>query len=117
MPPHSGMPGIHECRKQEAGQRRRLIKLSCAGWLPQDRGFVSGLPLSNSEHRPWAAHNRREGSPPRPASSFRHRMRELLQAVEEIFTSRAIAQMNPTISRAIAVTTMTFCFPAATSLR
>src|SRR5918999_6561765 len=26
--------------------RRRLSKLSCAGWLPHDRGFVSGLPRS-----------------------------------------------------------------------
>ena len=26
--------------------RRRLNKLSCAGWLPHDRGFVSGLPRS-----------------------------------------------------------------------
>src|ERR1700730_16341593 len=26
--------------------RRRLNKLSCAGWLPHDRGFVSGLPCS-----------------------------------------------------------------------
>ena len=26
--------------------RRRLSKLSCAGWLPHDRGFVSELPLS-----------------------------------------------------------------------
>jgi hypothetical protein len=73
MPPQSGRPEIHECRKQEAGQRRRLIKLSCAGWIPQDRGFVSGLPRSKGERRPWAAHNRREDSQPRPASRFRHR--------------------------------------------
>ena len=46
-------------------RRRRLNKLSCAGWLPHDRGFVSGLPHSKgraSVRRP--AHNRREGSPP-----------------------------------------------------
>ena len=28
------------------GWRRRLSKLSCAGWLPHDRGCVSGLPRS-----------------------------------------------------------------------
>ena len=27
-------------------ERRRLSKLSCAGWLPHDRGFVLELPLS-----------------------------------------------------------------------
>ena len=32
-------------------RRRRLNKLSCAGWLPHDRGFVSGLPRSKDEHR------------------------------------------------------------------
>ena len=26
-------------------------KLSCAGWLPHDRGFVSGLPRSKDERR------------------------------------------------------------------
>lgn len=32
-------------------RRRRLNKLSCAGWVPHDRGFVSGLPRSRVEHR------------------------------------------------------------------
>ncbi len=32
-------------------RRRRLNKLSCAGWLPHDRGFVSGLPHSRDERR------------------------------------------------------------------
>src|SRR6516164_8532972 len=32
-------------------RRRRLNKLSCAGWLPHDRGFVSGLPRSKDERR------------------------------------------------------------------
>ena len=32
-------------------RRRRLNKLSCAGWVPHDRGFVSGLPHSRDEHR------------------------------------------------------------------
>ena len=30
----------------DGASRRRLNKLSCAGWLPHDRGFVSGLPRS-----------------------------------------------------------------------
>jgi hypothetical protein len=34
--------------------RRRLNKLSCAGWLPHDRGFVPGLPRSKDERRPAA---------------------------------------------------------------
>ena len=46
--------------------RRRLNKLSCAGWLPHDRGFVSGLPRSRGERRQWPAHNRRRGFPNRP---------------------------------------------------
>jgi hypothetical protein len=45
-------------------RRRRLNKLSCAGWVPHDRGSVSGLPRSRVEHRSRGpAHNRHEGSP------------------------------------------------------
>jgi hypothetical protein len=32
-------------------RRRRLNKLSCADWLPHDRGFVWGLPRSKDERR------------------------------------------------------------------
>src|SRR4051795_9852669 len=32
-------------------RRRRLNKLSCAGWVPHDRGSVLGLPRSRIEHR------------------------------------------------------------------
>jgi hypothetical protein len=32
-------------------RRRRLNKLSCADWVPHDRGSVSGLPRSRVEHR------------------------------------------------------------------
>ena len=40
------------CPGQEAGAlRRRFNKLSCAGWLPHFRSFVSGLPRSRSERR------------------------------------------------------------------
>ena len=34
-----------------ASYARRLNKLSCAGWVPHDRGSVSGLPRSRVEHR------------------------------------------------------------------
>jgi len=39
--------GVQWRPKREAGQRRRLSMLSCAGWLPHDRGFVLGLPRSS----------------------------------------------------------------------
>ena len=49
--------------------RRRLSKLSCAGWLPHDRGCVSGLPRSRCEPRLTPAHNRRTRVPqPCPAA-------------------------------------------------
>jgi hypothetical protein len=32
-------------------RRRRLNRLSCADWVPHDRGSVSGLPRSRVEHR------------------------------------------------------------------
>jgi hypothetical protein len=48
-------------------RRRRLNKLSCAGWLPHDRGSVSGLPQSSGEHRSWdRLIGAQEDSPPRP---------------------------------------------------
>jgi hypothetical protein len=48
-------------------RRRRLNKLSCAGWVPHDRGFVSGLPRSKDERRSGdRLITGREGSPPRP---------------------------------------------------
>jgi hypothetical protein len=51
----------------DSTRRRRLNKLSCAGWLPHDRGFVSGLPHSNDERRSAdRLITGQEGSPPRP---------------------------------------------------
>ena len=48
-------------------RRRRLNKLSCAGWLPHYRGFVSGLPRSKDERRSGdRLITGQEGSPPRP---------------------------------------------------
>jgi transposase len=35
-----------------ASERRRLSKLSCAGWSPHDRGFVLELPLSRGRRAP-----------------------------------------------------------------
>ena len=51
----------------DRARRRRLNKLSCAGWLPHDRGFVSGLPHSKDERRSGdRLITGQEGSPPRP---------------------------------------------------
>jgi hypothetical protein len=46
--------GLRRSLVRTAGDRtlrRRLNKLSCAGWVPHDRGSVSGLPRSRVEHR------------------------------------------------------------------
>jgi len=46
-------------------RRRRLNKLSCAGWVPHDRGSVSGLPHSRNERRSGdRLITGQEGSPP-----------------------------------------------------
>ena len=84
------MPGAAECRcaRLEAELRRRLSKLSCAGWLPHDRGFVLGLPRSREQASAWPAHNRERGFPtafrPRPYAlvgrksvSFLTRLRDI----------------------------------------
>jgi hypothetical protein len=64
--------GLEWMAKRLAGggvSRRRLNKLSCAGWLPHDRGFVSGLPRSKGRA---SADGRLitgdEGSPTGPAA-------------------------------------------------
>ena len=53
--------------------RRRLSKLSYAGWLPRDRGFVLGLPRSKGRASTVSAHNRARGFPtafrPQPCAS------------------------------------------------
>jgi hypothetical protein len=53
-----GVSSMRRSRQQMAKRlagdealRRRLSKLSCAGWLPHDRRFVSGLPRSKRERR------------------------------------------------------------------
>jgi hypothetical protein len=54
-------------RAGDRTRRRRLNKLSCAGWVPHDRGFVLGLPHSKDERRSGdRLITAREGSPPRP---------------------------------------------------
>ena len=110
-------------------RRRRLNKLSCAGWVPHDRGFVSGLPRSRDERRSGdrliTAH---EGSPPRPClqpCAPRIVSRPPFSLVQfrrpgqmsSGCARRAIAQMKPTISRAIAVVTTTFGLPVAARRR
>ncbi len=67
---------LYGCARQGAELRRRLSRLSYAGWLPHDRGFVLGLPRSGNEHR---LHRHRltmlpEGSPPRSTPSLVHRL-------------------------------------------
>jgi hypothetical protein len=61
-------------RAGDRARRRRLNKLSCAGWIPHDRGFVSGLPHSKGRASVRGpAHNRPGGFPNRgPASSLAH---------------------------------------------
>jgi hypothetical protein len=57
------------CRRGVRGagdrtRRRRLNKLSCAGWIPHDRGFVSGLTHSSERASVRGpAHNRSGGFP------------------------------------------------------
>ena len=58
-----------DCVRTAGGRtrRRRLNKLSCAGWLPHDRRFVSGLPRSSDERRSAdRLITGQEGSLPRP---------------------------------------------------
>ena len=109
-------------------RRRRLNKLSCAGWVPHDRGSVSGLPRSKVEHRSGDRLITGTRVPYRgPVSSSAHRgffIRLLFAgyARQPDQTSTgwamwAIAQMKPTISRAIAVVTTTFGLPDAAKRR
>ena len=129
-----GAPGVAWCRcaRQGTELRRRLSKLSYAGWVPHDRGFVLGLPLSRIELRSCRLITGHEVSPPRsvPSVAHRHRGRDYLSSSEIIPSSacelaqaalgsavRAIAQINPTISRAIAVVITTLVFPAAARCR
>src|SRR5258707_10626973 len=58
--------GSEERTAGDRTRRRRLNKLSCADWLPHDRGFVSGLPRSKDERRSGdRLITGQEGSPPR----------------------------------------------------
>ena len=118
-------------RAGDRTRRRRLNKLSCAGWIPHDRGFVSGLPHSRERASiRRSAHNRPGGFPtvalppalricgfvalsrfPRVAPFGR------CAHARSGWASRAIAQINPTISRAIMVVTTTFGLPAAAKRR
>ena len=59
--------GSEERTAGDRTRRRRLNKLSCADWLPHDRGFVSELPGSKDERRSGdRLITGQEGSPPRP---------------------------------------------------
>jgi len=110
-------------------RRRRLNKLSCADWLPHDRGFVSGLPRSKDERRSGdRLITGQEGSPPRPCrrqcapvdlplSTSSRCCRRIGSALGVGWAMRPMAQIKPTISRAIAVVTTTFGLPGAASRR
>ena len=109
-------------RRAGDGTETTVGKLSYAGWVPHDRGFVLGLPRSK-----WrasvSAHNRHEDSPPRSVPNPAHRKGRVLlspgqaRQAQDGFTVRAMAQMKPTISRAIAVVATTFGLPAAIRCR
>ena len=58
----AGISELDACSRRRGG-RRRLSKLSCAGWIPHDRGFVSGLPRSRGRASAVPAHNRSRGFP------------------------------------------------------
>ncbi len=104
------------------GTKTTVGKLSYAGWIPHDRGFVLGLPRSKRRASTLSAHNRHEGSPPRSVPNPAHRKDRsnvplsVLQVLAGV-TVRAIAQMKPAISRAIAVVATTFGLPAAIRCR
>ena len=44
---------FYRCTKLGVELRRRLSILSCAGWIPHDRGCVLELPLSGNERQPF----------------------------------------------------------------
>ena len=110
-------------------RRRRLNKLSCADWLPYDRGFVSELPGSKDERRSGDRLITGRRVPHRgPVAGSAHQWTARCQppgvAVGGLrqpwsvgWAMRAMAQIKPTISRAIAVVTTTFGLPAAASRR
>ena len=89
----------------QRGQRRRLSKLSCAGWIPHDRGFVLRLPQSRGrapvKNRLIAG---REGSSPRPAARLGRRYDRLAVVMSETYElpvksiaarSRLVAETQP----------------------
>lgn len=92
-------------------------------------GSSRGCLALRAEHRPVGRLITDEDSPPGPAArqTFRdvvvldgllcHGLQDLYRMAGFGCTIRAIAQMKPTISRAIAVVTTTFGLPAAARRR
>lgn len=131
FPPQRSGPVRKVCTAGDRTRRRRLNKLSCAGWLPHDRGFVLGLPRSKGRASVRGpAHNRRRGFPTAwsclrrrapwcapPLMRLRCFFDDGGQPSSAGCVNWAIAQMKPTISRAIAVVTMTLDLPVAASRR
>ncbi len=72
------LPGglIYRCARLGVELRRRLSILSCAGWIPHDRGCVLELPLSGNGRqtfKDWLT-MLPKGSPPRSTPSLAHQM-------------------------------------------
>ena len=114
------LPGAlcYRCARLGVKLRRRLSILLCAGWIPHDRGCVLELPLSENERQPfkdWLT-MLPKGSPPCSTPSLAHQLNGafVLNECQVGVTSCAIAQMKPTISRAIAVLATTVGLPQAT---
>jgi len=106
------------------GTKATVGKLSYAGWIPRDRGFVLGLPLSKDERRRCRLITGTRVPHRVPSPTLRIGRVEvwlfsvyLPHQVLAGVTVRAIAQMKPAISRAIAVVATTFGFPAAIRCR
>ena len=97
---------------------RRLTLLISAGWVPPRLWFVAELPRPRHGRIDGAdVHNVPEGSPRgRDAAGLTDLIAPRRYA-GGAGTSRAIAQMNPVSSRAIAVATFGLALPRATSRR
>lgn len=66
----------YRCARLGVELRRRLSILSCAGWIPHDRGCVLELPLSGNERQPfkdWLT-MLPKGSPPCSTPSLAHQL-------------------------------------------
>jgi hypothetical protein len=97
---------------------RRLTLLISAGWVPPRLWFVAELPRPRLGRVKGAdVHNDLEGSPPGRDAADPTDLLAVCPYAGGAGTSRAMAQMKPVSSRAIAVATFGFAFPRATKRR